>query len=67
MEANKTVVTHAIVAEQYEIVDIMDPEEVAEIQEEDQHLALRLEALVADFTAKYNEQNIPFHGFFLGN
>lgn len=66
LEVHRTGITHAILAGQYKIVDIMDPEEVAEIQEEDRHLALRLEALVAEFTAKYNEQNIPFHDFFFG-
>lgn len=45
---------------------MMHPEEVAEIQEGDQHLALRLEALVAELTAKYNEQNVPFHEFIFG-
>lgn len=59
-------VTHAILAGKYKIIDIMDPEEVAEVQEEDQHLALRLEALVEEFTAKYDEQKTSFHDFFFG-
>lgn len=65
-QAVKTGVTHAILAGEYKIVDLMDPEEVAEIQEEDQHLALRLEALVAEFRAKYDEQKVSFHDFFWG-
>lgn len=66
LEAQRTGVSHAILAGGYKIVDIMDIEEVAEIQEEDQHLALRLEALVAEFTVKYTEQKVPFHDFFFG-
>lgn len=59
-------VTEAIVGGKYKVVEIMDPEEAAEIQEEDQYLAIRLEALVAEFTAKYKEQKVPFHDFFFG-
>lgn len=67
LDDQKTGVTHAILVGKYKIVDIMSLDEVAEIQEEDQHLALRLEALVAEFTAKYNEQKVPFHDFFFGH
>ena len=59
-------VTHSILAGKYKIVDIMDPDEVAEIQEEDQHLALRLETLVAEFTAMFDEQKVTFNDFFFG-
>lgn len=64
--AAESSVTEEILVGQYKVVEIMDPEEAAEIQEEDQHLAIRLEALVAEFTAKYNEQKVSFHKFFFG-
>ncbi|TPX12915.1 uncharacterized protein E0L32_006795 [Thyridium curvatum] len=57
-------VTPDILAGRYKIVDIMEPEEVAEIQEEDQHQALHLEALVAEFITKYKEENTSFYDFF---
>lgn len=57
-------VTQNILAGEHKIVIIMDPEEVAEIQEEDQYLALHLEALVAEFTTKYKEENLSFYDFF---
>lgn len=66
LQAPESGICHAILAGDYKVVDIMDPEEVAEIQEEDQHLALRLEALVAEFRAKYNEQKVSFRDFFWG-
>lgn len=66
LEAPKSGICHAILAGEYQVVDIMDPEEVTEIQEEDQHLALRLETLVAEFRTKYNEQKVSFHDFFWG-
>lgn len=59
-------VCHAILADEYKIIDTMDSEEVDEIQEEDQYLALRLESLVAEFRAKYDEQKESFHDFFFG-
>lgn len=59
-------VCHAILANEYKIIDTMDSEDVAEIQEEDQYLALRLESLVAEFTAKYDQQEESFHDFFFG-
>lgn len=64
--AEQDSVTHAILAGQYKIIDVMDPREVAEIQEEDRHLAVRLEALVEEFTAKYDEKKTSFHDFFFG-
>lgn len=59
-------VCYAILADEYKIIDTMDSEDVAEIQEEDQYLALRLESLVAEFTAKYDQQKESFHDFFFG-
>lgn len=66
LKAPKSGICHAILTGEYKVVDIMDPEEVTEIQEEDQHLALRLNALVAEFAAMYNEQGVSFHDFFFG-
>lgn len=63
-EDHRTGVCHAILADRYKIIDTMDSEEVTEIQEEDQHLARRLESLVAEFTAKYDEHKESFHNFF---
>lgn len=65
-QGDQSSVTHEILAGKYKTVDIMDPEEATEIQEEDQHLALRLEALVAEFTAEFDEGNISFYEFFFG-
>lgn len=58
--------TQAILQGKYKIIDILDPEEIAEIQEEDQHLAARLDGLVAEFNAKFMELGQPFSEFFLG-
>lgn len=66
LEAKIDGVTEAILVGEYKVVKIMDPEEVDEIQEEDRHLAIHLEALVAEFTARYNEQKVSCHDFFFG-
>lgn len=51
---------------EYQIVEIMDPDEIEEIQEEDRYLALRLDALVEEFEAKFVELDQPFSEFFWG-
>ncbi|KAH7008767.1 hypothetical protein EDB80DRAFT_872565 [Ilyonectria destructans] len=58
--------TEAIRDGKYTIISIMDPEDIAEIQEEDQHLATHLDSLVEEFDAKFMELGQPFSEFFLG-
>ncbi|KAH7023812.1 hypothetical protein EDB80DRAFT_770562 [Ilyonectria destructans] len=58
--------TQAILQGKYRIIDMLDPEEIAEIQEEDQHLAARLDGLVEEFDVKFMELGQPFSEFFLG-
>lgn len=58
--------TEAIRDGEYTIIGLTDPEDIAEIQEEDQHLAARLDGLVEEFDAKFMELDQPFSEFFLG-
>ncbi|KAK7413807.1 hypothetical protein QQX98_007300 [Neonectria punicea] len=44
----------------------MDPSDVAEIQEEDRYLAVRLGGLVEEFEVKFCELNQPFDEFLFG-
>jgi hypothetical protein len=46
------------------LVKVMDLAEIREIREEDQYLALLLDALVKEFTAKLIEMCVPFSQFF---
>lgn len=57
-------VAMAILRGEYKLVEIMDPDDVAEIQEEDRYLAKLLEALVQEFDAKYEESGLPLGDFF---
>ncbi|KAK7428628.1 hypothetical protein QQZ08_004890 [Neonectria magnoliae] len=58
--------TRAILRGTYQPVHTMDPEEIAEIQEEDQYSATRLDDLVEEFESKFCELNQPFDEFFFG-
>lgn len=58
-------VTFAILKGEYKMVDIMDCDDVAEIQEEERYLAELLEALVEEFEMKYEELKLPLANFFL--
>ena len=57
-------VTLAILRGEYKIVEIMDPDDVTEIQEEDRYLARLLEALVQEFDVKYEESGLSLGDFF---
>ncbi|KPM38457.1 hypothetical protein AK830_g8078 [Neonectria ditissima] len=59
-------VTEAIRDGEYELIEIMDPDDIAEIQEEDRHLALHLDALVEEFNTRFIELGQPFSEFFWG-
>lgn len=58
-------VTSAIVKREYKMVEIMDPEDVAEIQEEERYLERMLETLVEEFEIKYEELGLSLSEFFL--
>lgn len=42
----------------------MEPEEMAEIWDEDEHLAEQLESLMTEFESRYDESGIPFNDLF---
>lgn len=48
-------------------IQLMEPEEMAEIWYEDAHLAEQLESLMAEFESRYDELGIPFDDFFYGH
>lgn len=48
---------------QYRSLELMDPEEITEIQEEDNYLSLRLEELVMEFEEQYRSLGKPFKHF----
>lgn len=50
---------------QFQILELMDPEEIGEIQEEDKYLSLRLEELVLEFEEQYRTLGKPFGNFFV--
>lgn len=54
----------AILRGEYKLVEVVDPDDVAEIQEEDRYLAKLLEALVQEFDAKYEASGLPLGDFF---
>lgn len=58
-------VTFAILKGEYKMVELMDHEDVAEIQEEERFLAESLEALMVEFENKYEELGLPLSDFFL--
>lgn len=58
-------VAFAILKGEYKMVEIMDPEDVAEIQEEERYLEGLLEILVEEFEVKYQELGLPLADFFL--
>ncbi|KKY34250.1 hypothetical protein UCDDA912_g05809 [Diaporthe ampelina] len=58
-------VTFAILKGEYKMVEIMDPSEVSEIQEEERYLAGLLEALMEEFEVKYEELGLSLAEFFL--
>lgn len=45
------------------ILDLKDPEEIAELQEEDEHLSVRLEELVSELDEQYRSLGKPFIEF----
>lgn len=49
---------------QYRILELKDPEEIAELQEEDEHLSLRLEELVVVLYEQYRSLGKPLIEFF---
>jgi hypothetical protein len=58
-------VTLKILEGEYKMVEIMDPEDVAEIQEEERYLGALLEGLVGEFEVKYDTLGLPLSEFFL--
>lgn len=58
-------VVFAIMKGEYKLIDIMDPEDVAEIQEEERYLGGLLEMLVKEFEVKYQELGLPLADFFM--
>lgn len=58
-------VTCAIMKGEHELVEVMDSEDVAEIQEEERYLAELLEVLVDEFSVKYEELSLPLGDFFM--
>ncbi|KAH7162292.1 hypothetical protein B0J13DRAFT_535579 [Dactylonectria estremocensis] len=64
-EFNKRTPTEAIQDSEPSILNIMDADDIDEIQE-DQYLALRLDTLVEEFSAKFIELGQPFSDFFWG-
>ncbi|KAL1883235.1 hypothetical protein Daus18300_000293 [Diaporthe australafricana] len=57
-------VTMAILRGEYKIVEIMDAEDVAEIQEEERFLGKLFEALMKEFDAKFEELGLSLSDFF---
>lgn len=57
-------VSMAILRGEYKLVEVMDPDDIAEIQEEDRYLGKLLGALVQEFDAKYEESGLPLGDFF---
>lgn len=64
-ETSDSGVTFAILKEEYNMVEVVDHEDVAEIQEEERFLAESLEALMVEFENKYGELGLPLSDFFL--
>lgn len=58
-------VAFAISKGEYKMLEIMDPDDVAEIQEEERYLERLLEVLVEEFKVKYDELGLPLADFFL--
>ncbi|POS81510.1 hypothetical protein DHEL01_v200083 [Diaporthe helianthi] len=58
-------VNFAILKKEYKIINIMDAEDVAEIQEEERYLEGLLEKLVEEFEIRYEELGLPLGNFFL--
>lgn len=58
-------VTFAILKGEYKMVEIMDSEDVAEIQEEERYLEGLLEMLMEEFEVKYDELGLSLAEFFL--
>lgn len=54
----------AILRGEYRVVEMMDPEDAAEIQDEERYLAKRLEELVHEFDVKYEELGLALGEFF---
>ncbi|KAJ0107794.1 hypothetical protein J7T55_000056 [Diaporthe amygdali] len=54
----------AILRGEYIVVEMMDPEDGAEIQDEERYLAERLEELVHEFDVKYEELGLSLGDFF---
>lgn len=63
-EGDENGVALAILKGEYKVVEIMDPEDVAEIQEEDIYLAELLEELMQEFDVKFEELGLPLGDFF---
>lgn len=58
-------VTCAILKGEYKMIEIIDPEDVAEIQEEERYLEGMLETLVEEFEVKHEELGLSLSEFFL--
>jgi ankyrin repeat protein len=58
-------VAYAILKGEYKMLEVMDPDDVAEIQEEERYLEGLLEVLVEEFEVKYAELGLPLADFFL--
>lgn len=63
-EGDEGGVALAILKGEYKVVEIMDPEDVAEIQEEDSYLAELLEQLMQEFDVKFEELGLALGDFF---
>lgn len=63
-EGHENGVALAILKGEYKVVEIMESEDVAEIQEEDNYLAELLEELMQEFDVKFEELGLPLGDFF---
>ncbi|KAI2469988.1 hypothetical protein F4781DRAFT_392493 [Annulohypoxylon bovei var. microspora] len=50
-------------ATNYDVLRLKDPEEIGEIREEDKYFAKRLEALMEEFSMKFQEMNVSLSQF----
>ncbi|KAH8684014.1 hypothetical protein BGZ61DRAFT_455513 [Ilyonectria robusta] len=56
----------AIIDGEFQLVQITEDDEIAEIQDEDKHLVARLDSLVEEFDAKFEELGQSLVEFFYG-
>lgn len=57
-------VTEAILQNSYRVLDVMDRDEVAEIQDEDSELAETLDELMEEFECQFDQWGLSFSQFF---